>query len=150
MPAQEKSAGVVIYRTQDKDVLFLLLFKKYKTEYWDLAKGHYEQGENALDAARREAKEEAGITDLRFIPGFKEKIGWWYRFEGKLTRKWVTYFLAETKTKDAVVSDEHLKPGWFTPAEAEKLIKHKETKELLRKASAFLKKREKTSLAKFL
>jgi 8-oxo-dGTP pyrophosphatase MutT (NUDIX family) len=150
MPAQEKSAGVVIYRTHGKDVLFLLLFKKYKTEYWDLAKGHYEKGENALDAARREAQEEAGITDLRFIPGFEEKIGWWYKLEGKLTRKWVTYFLAETKTADVTVSSEHLKPGWFTPAEAEKLIKHKETKELLRKAHAFLQQREKSSLTKFL
>ena len=150
MAAQEKSAGVIIVRKEGKNIRFLLLFKKYKSEYWDLVKGHYEKGEDALDAARREAEEEAGIDDLHFIPGFEEKIAWWYRFEGKLTRKYVTYYVAETKTKDVKISSEHLKPGWFTLAEAEKLIKHKDTKELIRKAHAFLEKREKSSLGKFL
>jgi len=150
MPEQEKSAGVVVFRREGKDILFLLLFKKYKSEYYDLIKGHYEKGEDALDAARREAKEEAGIDDLHFIPGFEENIQWWYRFEGKLTRKTVTYYLAETRTKDVKISFEHIRPGWFTIGEAEKVIKHKETKALLRKAYGFIVKREKEGLTRFL
>ena len=150
MAAQEKSAGVVIFRREGKSILFLLLFKKYKSEYYDLVKGHYEKGEEAIDAARREAKEEAGIEDLHFLPGYEEKISWWYRFEGKLTRKVVTYYLAETKTKDVKISVEHIRPEWQALEKAEKLIKHKETRELLRKAQAFLNKREKEGLGKFL
>jgi 8-oxo-dGTP pyrophosphatase MutT (NUDIX family) len=150
MPAQEKSAGVIIFRRENGKILYLLLFKKYKTEYWDFAKGHVEQGEAALEAARREAKEETGLEDLKFMPGFEEKIAWWYRFEGKLTRKFVTYYLAETKTRDVRVSFEHLKPGWLTLAEAEKVIKHKDTKELLKKANTVLTKRQKEGLGRFL
>jgi 8-oxo-dGTP pyrophosphatase MutT (NUDIX family) len=144
MPAkEEKSAGVVIFRKEKENILFLLLFKKYKTEYWDLAKGHVEKGEDPLETARREAMEESGITDLEFLPGFVEKISWFYKLEGKLTKKYVTYYLAETKTEHAKVSQEHIKPGWFTLEEAEKVLKHKDSMELLRKAKKFLDKNEK-------
>jgi bis(5'-nucleosidyl)-tetraphosphatase len=143
MPAEEKSAGVVIFRREQGKILYLLLFKKYKTEYWDLAKGHVEKDEGPAETAKREAREEAGIEDLEFLPGFEEKVSWLYKLEGKLTKKYVTYYLAETKTKDAVVSFEHIKPGWFTLQEAEKVIKHKDSKELLRKAQKFLDSYEK-------
>lgn len=143
MPAEEKSAGVVIFRREQGKILYLLLFKKYKTEYWDLAKGHVEKDEGPAETAKREAREEAGIEDLEFLPGFEEKVSWLYKLEGKLTKKYVTYYLAETKTKDAVVSFEHIKPGWFTLQEAEKVLKHKDSKELLRKAQKFLDSYEK-------
>jgi 8-oxo-dGTP pyrophosphatase MutT (NUDIX family) len=141
MPAEEKSAGVLIFRREEGKTLYLLLFKKYKTEYWDLAKGHVENGEEPIETARREAREEAGIEDLEFIPGFEEKISWFYRLEGKLTKKFVTYYIAETKAKEAKISSEHLKSGWFTLQEAEKVLNHKDSKELLRKAQKFLEKK---------
>ena len=140
MVAQERSAGVIIYRREGADIRFLVLFKKYKGTYWDLVKGHYETGETARDTAIREAKEEAGIDDLQFINGFKQKVVWLYRKDGRLTRKAVTYFLAETKTTAVKISREHLKPAWFTLAEAERVIKLKDTKKLLRKADVFLRK----------
>jgi len=138
MAEQETSAGVVIFRREKSTILFLMLFKKYKTEYWDLPKGNIEKGEEPRATAEREAAEETGITDLRFIPGFEEKLKWVYRLEGQLRFKTVTYFLAETMTHQVTVSREHEKAGWFTLDEAGKVLKHKDTKELLRKAQAFL------------
>ncbi|MEM2916085.1 MAG: NUDIX domain-containing protein [Candidatus Woesearchaeota archaeon] len=149
MPGKEKSAGVIIFRREDGKILFLLLFKKYKTEYWDLPKGNIEKGEEPLKTAEREAGEETGITGLRFIPGFEEKVQWWYKLEGRLIKKTVTYFLAETAAKEAKVSAEHIKAGWFTLEEAEKVLKHKDSRELLRKAQKYLEKREKESLTRF-
>ncbi len=150
MPEKEESAGVVIFRREAGSILFLLLFKKYKTEYWDLPKGNMEKGEEPLTTAKREAGEETGITDLGFVPGFEEKVQWWYRLEGKLTRKTVTYFLAETGTKEAKVSAEHIRAGWFTLEEAEKVLKHKDSMELLRKAQKFIEKQDKQSLSRFI
>ncbi len=150
MPEKEKSAGVIIFRREESRILFLLLFKKYKTEYWDLPKGNIEKGEEPIKTAEREAGEETGITDLTFIPGFKEKVQWWYKLEGRLTQKTVTYFLAETREKEAKVSAEHIKAGWFTLGEAEKVLKHKDSRELLRKAQKFLERKEKEGLSKFL
>lgn len=150
MPREEKSAGTVIFRKENSTIKYLLLFKKYKTAYYDLPKGNIEKGESPKQAALREAKEETGLTDLKFIPGFEEKIEWWYRFEGRLTKKTVTYYLAETKTEKVKISFEHLRPEWITLEKAEKLLRHKETKKLLRKAQEFVEKREKQSLKRFM
>lgn len=150
MAEEEKSAGVVIFRREGKDILYLLLFKKYKTEYWDLPKGNIEKGEEPQKTAQREAAEETGITDLKFIPGFEEKLKWVYRLEGQLRFKTVAYYLAETWTRDVKISHEHIKPGWFTRGEAEKVLRHEDTKELLRKAQQFLEAREKGGLSRFL
>jgi hypothetical protein len=57
--------------------LYLLLH--YEAGHWDFAKGHIEKGEKTEDTVRRETKEEAGINDLRFMPGFKETIRYWMR-----------------------------------------------------------------------
>lgn len=150
MAEQERSAGVIIFRRQDKEILFLLLFKKYKTEYWDLPKGNIEKGEEPEATAMREAVEETGISGLKFIPGFKEVLKWVYKLEGVLRFKTVTYFLAETKTEEVKVSKEHLKGEWFTIHQAEKVLNHKNTRELLRKAHAFLTRQEKEGLSRFL
>ncbi len=150
MPEQEKSAGVIIFRKEGKDIKYLLLFKRYKTEYWDLPKGNIEPGEEPLQTAEREAKEETGIIDLKFVPGFEEKLKWVYRLEGQLHFKTVVYYLAETVTKDVKISHEHFNFGWFTLSEAEKIIKHKDTKELLNKAQAFIEIKNKESLSRFM
>ena len=60
---QERSAGVVVIRSEQGECRFLLL-RAYN--YWDFPKGRVEAGEDPLQAARREAAEEAGITELEF------------------------------------------------------------------------------------
>ncbi len=149
MAEQERSAGVIVFRREGPGLLFLLLFKKYKTEYWDLPKGNIEKGEQPEVAAKRETAEETGISDLRFVPGFKEVLKWFYKLEGVLRFKTVTYFLAETKTREVKVSREHIRGEWFTIEGAEKVLNHKNTRELLRKAHDFLAKREKEGLSRF-
>ena len=146
---KEVSAGVVIFRMEKGIPKYLLLFTKFKTEYWDLPKGNVEPGEKPRQTAEREAVEETGITDLKFVPSFKEKVRWFYRREGKLIHKEVVYFLAETKAKEAKVSHEHEKADWFTIEEALNILKHKDSKELLKKAHAFLENREKHGLKRF-
>jgi 8-oxo-dGTP pyrophosphatase MutT (NUDIX family) len=57
------SAGVVVVR-QSADGWRMLLLRAYN--YWDFPKGQVEPGENPLDAARREVREETAIDDLDF------------------------------------------------------------------------------------
>jgi 8-oxo-dGTP pyrophosphatase MutT (NUDIX family) len=57
------SAGVVIVR-RAAGGWHVLLLRAYN--YWDCPKGLVEPGESPLEAARREAREEAGIDDLEF------------------------------------------------------------------------------------
>lgn len=44
----------------------------------DLPKGNMERSENQLEAAKREVKEETGITDLSIYPEFKKEIQYVY------------------------------------------------------------------------
>ena len=75
---KEKSAGAIIFKKNGK-VKYLFLKKKYKTEYWDLPKGKMERGENEEETVKREVEEETGMKNLRFVPGFKEKINYYYK-----------------------------------------------------------------------
>lgn len=57
------SAGVVIVRCVAGNYRYLLL-RAYR--YWDFPKGLVEPGESPLAAARREVREETGLSDLDF------------------------------------------------------------------------------------
>ncbi|MFL6624035.1 MAG: bis(5'-nucleosyl)-tetraphosphatase [Sulfurifustis sp.] len=57
------SAGVVVVRCIDGRYRYLLL-RAFR--YWDFPKGLVEPGESSIDAARREVREETGLTDLEF------------------------------------------------------------------------------------
>lgn len=84
-----RSAGVVVVRREGEEWRVLLL-RAYRD--WDFPKGIVEQGEDPLETARREAAEEAGITDLDFRWGKQ----WQETPPYSGGRKVARYYLAET------------------------------------------------------
>jgi len=137
----EKSAGAIIFR-KDKEVKYLLLHypssAKANKDYWDLPKGHIEKGEKELDTVKREVKEETGLEDIEIIGGFKEWIKYFFRFESKTIFKIVTFYLAETKTKDIKISSEHIGYKWLSYKEALNQLTFKNAKVIFKKANEFL------------
>jgi 8-oxo-dGTP pyrophosphatase MutT (NUDIX family) len=91
-PIQTLSAGVVVVRRAD-DGWRVLLLRIYN--YWDFPKGRVETGEDALTAARREAREETTLDDLEFPWGESFIDTAPYGREKKVAR----YFLARTSTE---------------------------------------------------
>jgi len=77
----EKSAGAIIFRREKGILKYLLLH--YKAGHWDFPKGNIERGESLAETVKREIKEESGIFDLNFIPGFKESIEYFYKLKSK-------------------------------------------------------------------
>lgn len=138
----EKSAGAVIFRKENNKIFYLLLHypssAKSTKNYWDLPKGHIEKGEKEIDTAKREVEEETGLKDLKFIDGFEEWIRYFFRFEGKNILKFVTFYLAKTKTKDVKISEEHLGYSWLGYEKALEKLTFKNAKEILQKANEFL------------
>ena len=115
------SAGVVVVRRAE-DGWRVLLLRVYN--YWDCPKGVVEAGEGPLDAARREVREETGITDLEFRWG-EEFIETPPYSKGKVAR----YYLAETRTADAKLPinpqlgrAEHHEWRWLSWEEAEQRV----------------------------
>ncbi len=135
----EKSAGAVIFSRTDKKIDYLLLY--YQAGHWDFPKGNIEKGEKLEETVKREVKEETGIKDIKFAPGFKESIKYFYKLKGKNIFKIVTFFLAETKTKKVKISWEHIGYQWLPYEEAFEQLTFKNAKEILKKANDFLSKK---------
>ncbi len=108
---EETSAGIILFRKEDSKILFLLLH--YPSGHWDFIKGKMEEGESTHETAIREAKEETGIIDITFLENFEEWIKYDFQYQGELVRKKVVFFLAETKTKEVMISHEHLDYTWM-------------------------------------
>ncbi len=89
MKAKVLSAGVVVVRKNTNGYKYLLL-RAYS--HWDFPKGMVEAGEEPLEAAKREVKEETTITDLAFKWGYDYRETGPYG-QGKVAR----YYLAETR-----------------------------------------------------
>ncbi len=133
----EKSAGAIIFRKEAESRKFLLLH--YEEGHWDFPKGHVEKNETETETAKREIKEETGIKELKFLPKFKETISYYYKREGKLYRKEVVFFLAETGEAKIKISKEHIGFEWLEFDKALEKLTFKNAKELLKKAKDFLK-----------
>lgn len=161
----EKSAGAIIFRQprsrtpkenkfptgqasslwgKKKEIKYLLLHypsgSNPKKDYWDFPKGHIEKGEEEIDAAKREIKEETGLDDIEIIEGFKEHIKYFFRFKGQAIFKIVTFYLAKTQTEDVKISFEHIGYQWLAYEKAFNQLTFDNAKEILRKARQFLEK----------
>jgi len=115
------SAGVIVVRAAAEGWRVLLL-RAYN--YWDFPKGVVEAGEDPLEAAKREAREEAGIEDLEFRWG-EDYIETAPYSKNKIAR----YYLA--KTESAAVKllvsaelgrPEHQEFRWLSLIDARKLV----------------------------
>ena len=134
---REKSCGTIVFRCQNSSKMFLLLH--HASGHWDLPKGHVEKGETEEATALRELKEETGISNARLVPGFREKITYYYKRNSETFFKQVRFFLVETKQKEVRVSSEHKGFQWLPFKEAVKKLTFKNAREILKKARDFLK-----------
>lgn len=85
------SAGVVVLRRGPLGWLYLML-RAYRN--WDFPKGVVEPGEDPVEAARREVREETSIEDLAFEWGevYRETAPYG-------NRKVARYYLAQTRAE---------------------------------------------------
>ncbi|OGZ65087.1 MAG: hypothetical protein A2812_00790 [Candidatus Staskawiczbacteria bacterium RIFCSPHIGHO2_01_FULL_36_16] len=155
---REKSAGAIIFfidppsrkateGQRNSQPHYLLLHYpgiNKKGGHWEFAKGHIEEGEDYEKTVKREVAEETGLKDIKITPGFKEHIKYFFREkkERQKTPFWifklVTFFIAETKSKDIKLSPEHIGYAWLPYEEALKKITYKNSKELFKKANKYL------------
>lgn len=118
---QVRSAGAVVFRRTDRGIRLLVL-RAYKN--WDFPKGVVENAEDMLSAAKREVKEETGLTDVDYPFGEEHKETLPYA-NNKVAR----YYLAETEqhaielpVNTALGRPEHHEYRWVSFEEAEDLL----------------------------
>ncbi len=137
----ERSAGAVVFYSENElaDPDYLLL--NYTAGHWDFPKGNIEAGEGERQAAAREIREETGITDVEFIEGFRQKIGYRYRHGRRIVQKEVVLFLARARTNNVVLSHEHIGYAWKKYEDALERLTYRNAKNLLAAAKDFLRQR---------
>ena len=133
----ERSAGIIIFRLADHQILYLLLH--YDLGHWDFPKGKIEKGESTEQTIRREVREETGITAIDFVPGFKETVNYIFQQKGDLIKKWAVYLLGQTSQPEVKLSFEHQGSAWLSFEEAVDRITFKNTREVLHAADKYLK-----------
>ena len=147
---QHTKNGAGLRKEKEKSIIRYLLLhypsgsKTLGKDYWDFPKGHIEEKEKPEEAAKREVKEETGLTDIKFIEGFKSWIKYFFKKDSKDVFKIVTFYLAETKTKEVKISQEHIGYQWLPYEQALEQITFENAKEILTKANKFLEKHAST------
>ncbi len=123
-----KSAGGVVINNEGE-----VLVVNQKGKSWSLPKGHIEEGEDALLAAKREIYEESGLTDLQYV----KRLGSYRRYkiglkeeDDKSELKTISMFLFKTSKKSLKPIDpENPEARWVKKEEAVKLLTHKKDRE---------------------
>lgn len=125
-----KSAGGVVLNNG------MIVVVSQHGDSWSFPKGYIDPGEDALTAAKREIREESGITDLRLI----KKLGTYERFRiGKNGKgqdqselKSITIFLFKAFQRKLKPEDpDNPEARWVSPSEAVNLLTHPKDKEFL-------------------
>ena len=133
MAKKHLTAGAVLFRLAPAGPRFLLL--RNAKGHWDFPKGHIERGETRMGAARREVREESGITRFILVPGFMVRRSWTFQENGVRISKDCWFHLGRVSDPRITLSREHTRGGWFTPAGALKKLQYPGQRSLLRKAA---------------
>lgn len=126
-----QSAGAVILNPKGE-----IAIVNQKGRSWSLPKGHVEDNEDLLEAAKREVHEETGLTELTYI----KKLGSYSRFalgkdnsDNSKEFKTLHFFLFTTKEQALRPNDpDNPEARWVTKEEIEAYLTHPEDKKFIR------------------
>lgn len=115
------SAGGVVLNPKGEMILVL-----QRNGVWSLPKGKIEEGEDRVDAARREIREECGIADLQYV----EILGSYTRYaiddtgaeDRRLLRRITVLLFTTTETRLHPADPRIREACWVTPANAVGLL----------------------------
>lgn len=123
-----QSAGGVVLNSLGK-----VLLVSQNGRSWSLPKGHIEEGETTLDAAKREIYEESGVSELQFV----KDLGVYQRYKIALDggddyseQKTIFIFLFKTtQEKLNPIDTENPEARWFDKNEVADVLTHYKDKE---------------------
>jgi 8-oxo-dGTP pyrophosphatase MutT (NUDIX family) len=144
---QEISAGGVVVRgaprLDDEQVVVIVPKRRAPdgSRVLALPKGHVDPGENALQAAEREVREETGI-----VAEPVHELGearYWYRRDGRTISKAVSFYLFRYVEGDTEDHDDEVEEArWIGLREAQTALSHAGEREMVVRALACLEEGE--------
>lgn len=131
---REPTSGGIVFRHNSQGKLEILLIQDAK-DRWTIPKGHIESGETALQCARREIGEEAGLHDVEML-GWLGKINFRYRRIDKLVLMTTQIYLVKALGDTNAIKKEEWMNGikWFSFNDALDEIEYEDIAKLMLKA----------------
>lgn len=136
------SAGGVAFRRREDSTIEIALISTGNPARWQLPKGIVGKDEAEENAARREVREEAGITTE--LVALIEKIEYWYfanrrggrvRFHKHVYFYLLRYISGNTRDHDHEVNEAR----WVEIGEAQKILAFKNEKNVVARAQQMIK-----------
>jgi 8-oxo-dGTP pyrophosphatase MutT (NUDIX family) len=140
MSRREISAGCVVYR-RSNTVVEVALIQPHERKAWALPKGLIEPGEPAEEAARRETREEAGLSGAIVTKIDTIKYSYVAKWEKPATRvfKIVTFYLLRYTDGDPSQHDREVdRVEWFPIDKAISSATYPQEKAILKKAKQLI------------
>ncbi len=138
----DKSYGVVPLYTTGGGVQVLLVHQiSYRgDQFWVFPKGHAEEGETALFAALRELQEETGVTEVTLNGSKVFSVEYTFVHNDERIEKTVDYYIGYCKSTDTHITQprEVAELRWCSLEEAEQLLTHQNSKDVLNEVREFL------------
>ncbi len=122
------AAGAVVTRPGAVETEFLLIYRKYRSD-WTFPKGKVDPGEHLLTAAVREVREETGMAVELGVPLPTQT----YEVDGKVKDSY--YWVAKRLGGEFVPNDEVSQIAWLPLAEAKEKLTYPHDQEVLLAAS---------------
>jgi len=143
---QHSAGGFPVYYGPGGPEIALIKVRRRFGATWEIAKGKLEPGESPLQCAMRELQEEMGATldltlehDFGFArfgfmtPDREPRLKTMYVYQFACAEKVTNFTPAESESVEDV--------GWFKPAQADKVVKHRSLRPLMRRLLQNLKDR---------
>jgi 8-oxo-dGTP pyrophosphatase MutT (NUDIX family) len=136
-PARELSAGGVVVRGDEIVAIVPTRRASDGSRVLALPKGHIDPGEDALQAATREVREETGVVGepVRELG----EARYWYRRDGQTIPKSVAFFLFRYVEGDTADHDDEVEEArWIRLKDAESELSHAAEREMVTRAAEIL------------
>ncbi len=136
---RDQSFGVIPVRYREDEFQFLLI--QHHAGHWAFPKGHAEDGETDVQAARRELMEETAIRNVILLEDVSLTETYFFRRGSETVAKTVCYFLGLVRDGTVRIQAAEIKAyKWATCAQAADLITFSESKRLLNESCQYLDK----------
>ena len=116
----------------------VFLVKNLNGHYWGFPKGHAENDETSIEAAKRELLEETGLTIESLIDNQPIDEKYIFGHQGQLIEKKVFYYLAIVSKGAVIQRDEIVEGKWVDIEDVEKTLTYEASKMVFQQAKKIL------------
>ncbi len=135
----DKSIGIIPIYINGEGILFLHIHQTIG--HWGFPKGHPNPGENELETALRELREETGINKCEIIDNFRYVQNYSFEKDGIKIEKEVVFFIGLVERGNLLLDKNEVQASkWLDYKQSVRQLSYEESRNMLKFAFQFLKK----------